>query len=127
MRRLALIVLVFIASVVQPRIGFAGDSPRASMTEAAYRGLPNLVANGSFEMDWMHNRVTVNTRFLLLEQSDWGYAQPDGQPDYWIVSEPSRLDTQRPVRQVVAALAGNGVAGGLFAAARPIPRRRGVL
>jgi hypothetical protein len=90
---MALIVVVLIASVVQPRTGSAGDSPRASMTESAYRRLPNLVANGSFEMDWMHNRVTVNTRFLLLEQSDWGYAHPDGQPDYWMVADSSRIDT----------------------------------
>src|SRR5580658_7920927 len=61
--------------------------------EPAYRAVRNLVANPSFEMDWMHNRVSSNTRFMLLEQSDWGYAQSDGQPDYWIVSDACRLDT----------------------------------
>ncbi len=57
----------------------------AALTEAAYRALPNLLSNPSFEMDWMHNQVTANTRFLLLEQSDWGYAQSDGLPDCWVM------------------------------------------
>ena len=66
----------------------------APSTEAAYSALANLVSNPSFEMDWMHNRVTVNTSFLLLEQSDWGYAQSDGRPDYWVVPDSARLDTR---------------------------------
>ncbi|MGC8669452.1 MAG: hypothetical protein ACP5VE_15200 [Chthonomonadales bacterium] len=61
--------------------------------EAAFRALPNLLQNPSFEMDWMHNLVTVRTRFLLLEQSDWGYGQSDGQPDCWVLPEDARRDT----------------------------------
>jgi hypothetical protein len=56
-----------------------------AMTEAAYKALPNLLSNPGFEMDWMHNHVTATTRFLLLEQSDWGYAQSDGLPDCWVI------------------------------------------
>lgn len=62
-------------------------------TEAAYRAAANLVGNPDFEQDWTHNKVTVNTRFRLLEQSDWGYAQADGLPDFWVVGPTARLDT----------------------------------
>lgn len=54
-------------------------------TDAEYRALPNLVQNAGFESDWMHNKVSANTRFMLLEQSDWGYAQSDGLPDSWVI------------------------------------------
>lgn len=65
----------------------------APANEAAYRALHNLIQNPSFEMDWMHNVVTVRTRFLLLDQSDWGYGQSDGQPDCWVLPEDARRDT----------------------------------
>ncbi len=65
---------------------------RQALTEKGFRAVPNLIQNPSFEMDWMHNRVTAQTRFQLLEQSDWGYGQSDGLPDCWVVSLPSRLD-----------------------------------
>jgi hypothetical protein len=63
----------------------SGEHHTATMTESAYRALPNLLSNPSFEMDWMHNQVSANTRFLLLEQSDWGYSQSDGLPDNWVI------------------------------------------
>ncbi len=69
----------------------SSGAPPAS--DAAFRALPNLIQNPSFEMDWMHNVVTVRTRFLLLDQSDWGYAQSDGQPDCWVLPEDARQDT----------------------------------
>lgn len=31
--------------------------------EAEYRLLPNLAQNGSFESDWMHNKVLAGTLF----------------------------------------------------------------
>lgn len=60
--------------------------------EAEYRRLPNLAQNGSFESDWMHNKVSAGTRFMLLEQSDWGYAQSDAIPDSWVIRGSARLD-----------------------------------
>lgn len=65
----------------------------ALLTDAEYPLLQNLIQNASFEMDWMHNATSSKTRFLLLEQSDWGYAQSDGIPDSWVCRE-GRLDRE---------------------------------
>lgn len=55
-------------------------------SEAEYAQMPNLIQNPSFESDWMSNAVAGNNRFLLLDQSDWGYGQSDGLADSWVVS-----------------------------------------
>lgn len=68
--------------------GTSGGSAGASQ----YAAVANLIQNPSFEMDWMHNNVTSNTRFQLLERSDWGYAQSDGLPDSWVLPERACLD-----------------------------------
>ena len=68
---------------------FEACSIAAPMSEADYSSSHNLIQNASFESDWMHNRVTSNNRFLLLDQSDWGYAQSDGVPDLWVTSPPA--------------------------------------
>src|SRR5947199_2820678 len=85
MRALAVIVLIG-ALFTLP--GSAEDAPKPDFDKTR-----NLVSNASFEMDWMHNSVTSNSRFYLLEQSDWGYAQADGLPDCWVVSPTSYRDT----------------------------------
>jgi hypothetical protein len=71
-----------------------GKPLQAATPSADYDRLPNLIQNGSFEMDWMHNAVSSYTRFQLLEQSDWGYAQADGQPDSWVLPETARIDAK---------------------------------
>lgn len=85
MRALAMMVLIG-AMFTLP--GDAADAPRPDFDKTR-----NLISNASFEMDWMHNSVTSNSRFYLLEQSDWGYAQADGLPDCWVVSPTSYRDT----------------------------------
>ncbi len=70
---------------------FGISAQGAPPTDAEYPHLKNLIQNASFEMDWMHNAVSSATRFLLLDQSDWGYGQSDGIPDSWVCRE-GRLD-----------------------------------
>src|SRR4051812_13285550 len=71
-----------------PTILLAAEPP----TQEAYSRLPNLIQNGSFEMDWMHNKISAYTRFMLLEQSDWGYSHADAIPDSWVVRGNARQD-----------------------------------
>ena len=95
MRSPVLVLSLLAGGAVLASWGHTGDTTpdrRPAATESAYRAVPNLLSNPSFEMDWMHNAVTVQTRFHLLEQSDWGYGQADGLPDCWIVTPTAYRD-----------------------------------